>query len=151
VPYLPIKTANPFRCQRYRVCDRVALVAVAGEVDLATAPKLRSVLLGALEPDVPDLIVDLTEVTLVDSTGLSALVACWHRAGELGGTVGLAGVSPSVRKVFELTTLDQLLGLYPTVSAAVAAMSDGISPAERRTLLGASEASATPRRPPRRE
>jgi anti-sigma B factor antagonist len=122
VPDSPTSAAEEFRCQRYHLTEGVALVAAAGDIDLETAPLFRTVLLAAVTPEVPELVIDLTQVTLLDSTGIAALVAGWHRAEEFGGTVHVAGVSASIRTVFELTSLDDLLTLHPSVSDAVAAI-----------------------------
>lgn len=120
-----------FRCQRYHLADGVALVAAAGEIDLETAPVVQTVLLAALAPETPDVVIDLTQVTMLDSTGLAALVSCWHRAEEFGGTVQVVGASANVRAVFELTKLDQLVTQHPSVSAAVEAITNRPAGAEQ--------------------
>jgi len=79
-------------------------VAVAGELDLAAAPRLADALasLGDQDP----ITIDLAETTFVDSRGLATLVAAHHR---LGGHLRIVNVRPEVRRVFEITKLDDLL------------------------------------------
>ena len=60
------------------------------------------------------LIVDLTEVTFMDSSGLSALIGCWRQMQEQGGRLVVVGATGEVLEVFRLTRLDRLISLFPT-------------------------------------
>jgi anti-sigma B factor antagonist len=84
-----------------------ARVAVAGEIDMETAPQL-SACLDRLDAD---LIVDVSDVTFIDSSGLSTLVASSQRLRALGRGLRIVGPSDSVRTVFEVTGLQGLLGV----------------------------------------
>jgi anti-anti-sigma factor len=79
-------------------------VAVAGELDLAAAPRLADALASLDEH--ATVTVDLAETTFVDSRGLATLVAAHHR---LGGHLRVVNVRPEVRRVFEITKLDDVL------------------------------------------
>jgi anti-anti-sigma factor len=81
------------------------VVAVAGEVDMATAPELRTCL-DALEGRV---VVDLAEVTFLDSSGMGALVVARKRLLDLGGDLVVRAPQPHVRHVLEVTGLTELL------------------------------------------
>ena len=85
----------------------VPVVRVAGEVDMATAPQLRE-RLEEMPEGTGTLVVDLTDVSFLDSTGLSVLVAAWKRlSGGDQATEGQAGdlrlvvVRPTIQKVLE--------------------------------------------------
>jgi anti-anti-sigma factor len=117
---VPLQDVNRFRCNRHALTESLCVVTVAGEVDLDTAPTLEAILLAALAPKVSDVIVDLKGVTLLDSTGLSALVKAWQVASERGGTIRLTGAARCVQKVLSITALDQLMVMYDDVTAAVA-------------------------------
>src|SRR5690606_38106595 len=88
------------------------LVAAVGEIDLATAPALRTELLTALVRYSPRLVLDLSGVTFLDSTGLAVLVAVHRRARAEGGELSLAGPRPVVRKLLGITYLDRVFPIY---------------------------------------
>jgi anti-sigma B factor antagonist len=95
------------------------VVAVVGDVDMNTVPELEGRLAAAERPDLP-LVVDLTGVTFLDSSGLSALVRC-HQRGLRGGGFRLVVASRVVARPLALTALDELLEIHPTLAAALEA------------------------------
>jgi anti-anti-sigma factor len=99
----------------------VELLAVSGEIDIASAPRLISSLNEALgECDSP-VVVDLTEVGFMDSTGLALLLNAHRRLARRGQ--GFAVVSPGgpVRRVFTVTDMADTLRVHPNREAAVQA------------------------------
>ncbi len=99
------------------VCDDTAsVVTVTGDLDLATAGHLAAVgllTLSCLHGHGEGLIVDLTDVSFIDSTGLSALVKIRNAALDDGRTVALKGPNPHVKRVLEITGLATAFGLRP--------------------------------------
>jgi anti-sigma B factor antagonist len=87
------------------------VIAVTGEIDLHTSPRLRDTLLSHLTNDARDLTVDLSEVTFIDSTGLSVLIAALRRARSLGGDLRLRSPSRQTYKVLELTKLTEVFAI----------------------------------------
>ncbi|GGT01757.1 anti-sigma factor antagonist [Planobispora rosea] len=85
---------------------------VTGEIDISTAPALRTRLQNALTAG-GRLLVDLSEVTFMDARGLGVLVAVNNRARELGGTVQLIGVPAAVGRLLKLTGLSRTLSPEP--------------------------------------
>ncbi len=79
------------------------VLAVAGEIDLATAPQLADCLVAATDRDVA---VDLSEVTFLDSSGLSALVAGSRALAEGGHVLRTFGERDAIRRVLEISGLD---------------------------------------------
>jgi anti-sigma B factor antagonist len=79
------------------------VLALGGELDLASSPMLEAELkrVGAQNPEL--LIVDLRELAFMDSTGLSALVRAYHRAREAGGRFGLVNGPPQIQRLLSLT------------------------------------------------
>ena len=98
----------------------VPVVSVVGEIDLATAPQLRD-RLAELPRDSGTVIVDLSEVTFLDSTGLSVLVASWKRFanGDEKGDLRLVVNRPAIQRVFEVTSLAQVFGVFSTLEEAI--------------------------------
>jgi anti-sigma B factor antagonist len=81
------------------------LCRVSGDVDISCSPALREQLLAALEPPRPRLVLDLSEVTFMDASGLGALMAARRRSLLLGGGLRLVAPSSSVRRVLEASGL----------------------------------------------
>lgn len=95
------------------------IVALHGDLDIATAPALRERLLGTLHPDTHLLVLDLGEVSLCDAAGLAVLIGTQRRATRLGITLRLAAPSPQTAKLLHITGLDRSLTVYPTLSDAL--------------------------------
>jgi anti-sigma B factor antagonist len=89
---------------RVHVAPDGAIVA-SGDIDVAGGPVLEAVLLeqeGRADGD-GSIVIDLTEVTFIDSSGLRSLLGASRRAGERSGTVVLRSPSTSVRRLLEIT------------------------------------------------
>jgi anti-sigma B factor antagonist len=88
--------------------DRTVL-AVSGEVDLYTAPRLHGELVTALSGGGPvQLVVDMSGVDFCDSTGMNVLLAAHRRAREQGGDLELASPRPAIRKILHVTGLESV-------------------------------------------
>src|SRR4051794_9170873 len=85
---MPDELAQPPMTTTLEVDDRHARLVVTGEVDLLTAPDFISAL-GAAQEAAPDVVVDLTEVRFMDSTGLRALLEARRRADADGAAIAL--------------------------------------------------------------
>jgi anti-sigma B factor antagonist len=82
--------------------DAVDTVHVSGEVDMATAPRLRSVLDGLIDGGSTTVVLDCRELSFLDSSGIGVLVAARTRMGDAGELV-LVSPPANVRKVLEIT------------------------------------------------
>ena len=91
-----------------------SVVAFTGEVDLESSPAAREVLLKCLE-STSKVIVDLSEVSYVDSSGVASLVEALQAAKKNGSQFALAAVSEPTRRVLELARLDKVFTLYDSV------------------------------------
>jgi anti-sigma B factor antagonist len=98
--------------------DAPAVLELAGEIDLSTAPELYDAGLARIDAGTTGLVLDLGGVTFCDSAGLSAFVRLKKRATEAGGTVVLARPVPIVRSVLDLTGLAELIPVLLTVAEA---------------------------------
>jgi anti-sigma B factor antagonist len=95
---------QPFAVEVSQVEGR-AVVAVAGELDLATAPQLRERLALLSEAGKNQVTLDLTHLDFIDSTGLSVLVMVFNRAQAAEGSMVIRNPSMSVMRIFEITGL----------------------------------------------
>ena len=89
-----------------------AIVTVAGEIDIATATRLRERLFELAAGGRP-LVADLDQVRFIDSAGLSALVGAAKRAAAHGGSLHVVCARPQIRQLFRLTGLDRRLNAGP--------------------------------------
>ncbi len=106
------------RLARHALGDAV-VVAVAGELDLFTAPFLRDEVRDAIKQDSARLVLDLQQLSFMDSSGLSVLIEAWRLATSEGGGVSLAAPQAPVARILRTTGLDQRIKVYPDVDSAV--------------------------------
>ena len=95
------------------------VVRVMGEVDRATVQELEQTLLGMGEDMTGALIVDLTGCTFLDSGGLAALITTRRRLHRSSRRLALVLSTPGVLRIFQITALDQVFEIYPSLGAAV--------------------------------
>lgn len=100
----------------------VPVVAVTGEVDVYSAPALKDKITELLESGQHTLIVDLSGVGFLDSTGLGALVEARAATTEVGGALPLVCSQERILKLFTITGLDGVFAIHSSVSDAVASL-----------------------------
>ena len=96
------------------------VVAVAGEVDVATAPRLRKEAIAVLGGGHDRVVLDLEAVDFLDSTGLGVLISGLKRVRTHGGEFAVVCDEPRIMKVFEITGLDTVFNVVPTLDDALA-------------------------------
>ena len=97
----------------------VPVVSAAGEIDVATAPPLRDRLQALTASGRSTIVVDLLDVSFLDSTALGVLVGALKRCRESGGDLPLVITEPRILKVFEITGLTDVFPIHPTIDDAV--------------------------------
>ena len=97
----------------------VAVVVVAGELDLYTAPELRERLARVDEGGAERVVLDLSEVTLVDSMALGVLLGAKKRLATHAGAIDLVVSKSDIRRIFEITMLDRIFTLYASREEAL--------------------------------
>jgi anti-anti-sigma factor len=91
----------------------VAVVVVAGEIDLSTVSKLRQTLAHVIAAPRQEVVVDLAAVEFIDASGVGVLVGAAGEAGRAGVKFRLRAPSPSVERVLDLAHLDGALEVEP--------------------------------------
>ena len=110
---MDITSYQPFAISTARSADGSVRVRVRGELDLSTSPQLDEALRREIDAG-NRVVVDLSEVAFIDSTGLNTLVAALRACDEKGGVLMVSPALPSqVRRVLEITGLNKLLPLAP--------------------------------------
>jgi len=100
----------------------LTIFALSGAIDLHYAPTLRSLFQSKLHERCPALVVDLSAVDFIDSTGLATLIEYHRDAGAHGGVFSLAGINPNLKAIFDVVQFDKVLAIFPTVAEAKAAI-----------------------------
>jgi anti-sigma B factor antagonist len=115
-----------FGVSERRLNEVSILIAVQGELDLATAPRLKWPLVDAIDSGARVLIVDLTGVTFMDSTALGVLIGI-RRTLKLGSRLAIVCTDPEVLKIFEISGLDAVFQIFATFDEAHSYASQGIA------------------------
>jgi len=102
--------------------DERHVVAVRGEIDLFTAPELKSALADAIEEGRSRIVVDLSETTFLDSTALGVLIGAVKRLRSREGRLTIVNTDDNIAKTFEITGLDQIFTIRSSRDEAVAAL-----------------------------
>jgi anti-sigma B factor antagonist len=97
------------------------VLPLEGEIDLHVSPRVRASLATLIERKPARLVVDLTKVSYIDSSGLAVLIEGMQNVEGYGGKFILAGLQENVRPIFEIARLDQVFIIFPHVDAALAA------------------------------
>lgn len=93
-----------------------------GAIDLHVSPELRASLRTIIDEEKPKrLVVDLSKVPYIDSSGIAVLIGALQSLEHEGGVFLLAGAQEGVRMIFESAKLDQYFRLFPDVESAAAA------------------------------
>jgi anti-sigma B factor antagonist len=106
--------------EQVREYENRLIVALDGDVDLNRAPEVRRMLLDCVARGL-DVLVDLSGVTYIDSSGIASLVEALQEAGKKKIRLALVAVSDDARKVFELARLDKVFSIHADLDTALAA------------------------------
>lgn len=100
--------------------DDVTIVAVQGQLVVTNRQEFKQAILDAVEQGSTTAVIDFTDASYIDSSGLGALVSLSRRLRDAGGDLRLVGLSDELRTLFELTRLDALFPLFATRADALA-------------------------------
>ena len=104
-----------------REVDGRAVVAVGGEIDVYTAPKLREQLIELVSDGSYHIVVDLEKVDFLDSTGLGVLVGGLKRVRNHDGSLQLVCTQEKILKIFRITGLTKVFPIHSSVGDAISA------------------------------
>lgn len=102
---------------------------VGGEIDVYTAPQLRERLVALVEDGARQVVVDLSRVEFLDSTGLGVLVGAFKRLRNVGGDLSLVCPRERLLKIFRITGLDGVFTIHDSVGAATSGTGEAGEPA----------------------
>jgi anti-sigma B factor antagonist len=100
--------------------DGTRVISLRGELDIATIPSLDEALSVAVRVEgTPKVLLDLSEVTFIDSTALMRLLTAQRELDRSGGQMVLACSNPTVLRLFEVTRTNQTFEIFPTRDRAL--------------------------------
>ena len=94
------------------------VVALDGEIDLHESPAVLEKLNPLISRKLPSIHLDMSRVSYIDSSGLAAIIDAMQRVQAYGGEFALFAMRESVRKIFEISRLDQVFKIYPGADGA---------------------------------
>ena len=96
----------------------IPVIHLNGEIDLQWSPDLRKILQSKLRKKCRGLVLDLGGVTYIDSSGLATIVEYLRDAGDFKGKIALANLQGSVRTIFEMVRLNEVIPYFSSVAEA---------------------------------
>jgi anti-anti-sigma factor len=115
-----VSFAEPrFALHEQPVDDETTVVTVRGEIHVSTAPEFSRLLAGSIAEGRTRLVLDLTDVAFIDSTGLSVLLNTLRRVTRAGGAMAIVATNPTVLRLFEITKLDTTFAIHAELRAAL--------------------------------
>jgi anti-sigma B factor antagonist len=97
------------------------VLPLEGEIDLHVSPQIGTQLAAIIRNKPSTVVVDLSKVTYIDSSGLAVLIEAMQNVVAYGGKFALSGLQDGVRPIFEIARLDQVFRIFATTAAALAA------------------------------
>ena len=110
-----------FGVELLRPSEDVAVVELEGEVDIYSSPQFKEALSRGIDEGATRIVVDLAKVTFIDSTALGVVVGGVKGMRARGGTLDIVCRDENIRRIFEITGLDRILGMYQSREEALAA------------------------------
>jgi anti-sigma B factor antagonist len=110
---------SPFAIYERKLDEHTSVISVEGELDLSTAPRLKWMLLDALEREGSQVVADLSLVTFMDSTALGVLVGVQRKLAP-GARLAIVCTSENVLQIFEFSGIDGAFATFPTLDEALA-------------------------------
>ena len=111
-----------FRLREDHADERATVVVVEGEIHVSTAPEFSLLLRGMIAAGCPALVLDMTDVVFIDSTGLSVLLNVLRDARQANARLALVCANPTVLRLFEITHLDSTFDIHADRPSALLAV-----------------------------
>jgi len=102
--------------------EKFSILKLSGDVDLYSSPQVRKKILSLITKSNKNLLVDLAEVTYMDSSGVATLVEALQLTNKNSGTLRLYSLRDAIKDVFELSRLDKVFNIYENEEQAFEGM-----------------------------
>ncbi|MDJ0796639.1 MAG: STAS domain-containing protein [Calothrix sp. MO_167.B12] len=105
--------------------NNIIVLTPAGRLDITTAWQFRLKLQECISKITPNLVVNLSQVNFIDSSGLTSLVAGMRDADKAKGSFRICNVHPEAKLVFEVTMMDSVFAIFETEEEALEGVTSG--------------------------
>jgi len=113
--------------------DNIPVLDVVGEIDIYTTPQFKEAVSEAIDQNKPAIVINMAQVTYMDSSGFGTLLSATKRLRPLDGALYLSGCNEAIQRMLQITRLNTIFGVYATEEEAIAAAksvpSEAASPA----------------------
>jgi anti-anti-sigma factor len=117
-----MQSEQPFRAQILRPQERVLVLALEGTLDISSAARFKQLFLESIGQGAQRVIVDLTKMTSLDSSGLGVLVSGAKRAAK--GSLCLVCPDEAVTAIFAMVGIDRIVAVFASLQAALASAAE---------------------------
>lgn len=107
--------------------DGIPVLDVAGEIDIYTTPQFKEAVTAAINENKPAIIINMTRLTYMDSSGFGTLLSATKRLRPVDGALYLTGCNESILRMLQITRLNTIFGVYPTEDDALVAAKSALS------------------------
>lgn len=101
--------------------DGTKILTVAGEIDVYTAPQFKEAVNGIIAGGQKHLVIDMSDVTYMDSSGFGTLLSATRRLRPQGGTINLVKCNSSIDRILRITRLNTVFNTYESIDDAIKA------------------------------
>lgn len=102
--------------------DAATIVSIKGDVDLYSSPQVRKAVIALTAKKTPVILINLTDVGYMDSSGVATLVEGLQQVGKYKGQFKIFGLAAAVKEVFELSRLDKVFDIHADEASALASV-----------------------------
>ncbi len=103
------------------MASQARILRIAGELDMNRVPVVREQLASVIHEKAPRILLDLTGLTYIDSSGLALFIESFQSMRAYEGKLAFFGLTENVRHIFEIARLDQVFEIHPDQQSALAA------------------------------
>jgi len=107
----------------WKEIDGLGVVRLSGRLDIAHSDDFENSVVGALDENARDLLVNLSGVTYMSSSGIRALLSIYRHARSLNTNMYICDPSPAVKKILDVVDIDQIFQIYDREEKAIEALS----------------------------
>jgi len=102
--------------------DGIPLLDVIGEIDIYTTPQFKEAVSEAINENNPAIIINMAQVTYMDSSGFGTLLSATKRLRPLNGALYLSGCNDAIQRMLQITRLNTIFGVYANEDEALSAI-----------------------------
>lgn len=117
-----------------RHTDGLPILDVVGEIDIYTTPRFKEAVSAAIEENKPAIIINMAQVTYMDSSGFGTLLSATKRLRPIHGALYLCACNDAIQRMLQITRLNTIFGVYDTEADALQAAHSALAEASAEAV-----------------